>query len=369
MVQQTINIGTYPNDGTGDPMREAFRKVNENFDELFASNDGWSPVFAIATDGTRRVLRLADWVGGEGTKPAILSGGNPLYVGAAGFTTIIANAVDVRGPIGATGATGATGASGATGAIGPTGLTGPTGPTGPAGPTGPTGPAGPAGGPAGWSPVFAIATDGTRRLLRLADWTGGEGTKPAILSGGSPLYVDAAGFTTVISSAVDIRGATGSPGSAAGIILQRRVFRYALAPNVLFAAYMDEGSTSNTAGVYLWRETIEKQNASSRLRIDVVFPAVSGSGEPDNYVTGKIFVDDAAPAQTNITSASLAGYGNRQPVCALADVSGLAAGSHAVMFRIGENRTGLGAVVWGYLPNGTPGLSINAIMIIEEYLP
>lgn len=33
--QQTINVGTSPNDGTGDPVRDAFIKVNENFDELY----------------------------------------------------------------------------------------------------------------------------------------------------------------------------------------------------------------------------------------------------------------------------------------------------------------------------------------------
>lgn len=36
MTQQTINIGTVANDGTGDPARTAFGKVNDNFDELYA---------------------------------------------------------------------------------------------------------------------------------------------------------------------------------------------------------------------------------------------------------------------------------------------------------------------------------------------
>lgn len=35
MTQQIINIGTVPNDGTGDPMRTAFGKVNNNFTELY----------------------------------------------------------------------------------------------------------------------------------------------------------------------------------------------------------------------------------------------------------------------------------------------------------------------------------------------
>lgn len=34
MAIQAINLGTYPNDGTGDDLRTAFQKVNANFSEL-----------------------------------------------------------------------------------------------------------------------------------------------------------------------------------------------------------------------------------------------------------------------------------------------------------------------------------------------
>ena len=33
---QTINIGSAPDDGTGDPLRTAFDKINDNFAELNA---------------------------------------------------------------------------------------------------------------------------------------------------------------------------------------------------------------------------------------------------------------------------------------------------------------------------------------------
>jgi Concanavalin A-like lectin/glucanases superfamily len=36
MAQQTINVGTAGNDGTGDPNRTAFQKANANFTELYA---------------------------------------------------------------------------------------------------------------------------------------------------------------------------------------------------------------------------------------------------------------------------------------------------------------------------------------------
>jgi hypothetical protein len=35
MAKQTINIGTTANDGTGDPIRSAFDKTNDNFTELY----------------------------------------------------------------------------------------------------------------------------------------------------------------------------------------------------------------------------------------------------------------------------------------------------------------------------------------------
>ena len=38
MAQQTINIGTTANDGTGDPLRTAFDKINDNFTELYTAS-------------------------------------------------------------------------------------------------------------------------------------------------------------------------------------------------------------------------------------------------------------------------------------------------------------------------------------------
>ena len=40
MAKQTINIGASANDGTGDSIRVAFDKCNDNFDELYAGGSG-----------------------------------------------------------------------------------------------------------------------------------------------------------------------------------------------------------------------------------------------------------------------------------------------------------------------------------------
>ena len=37
MARNPIDIGTIGNDGTGDSIRDAFRKVNDNFKELYSS--------------------------------------------------------------------------------------------------------------------------------------------------------------------------------------------------------------------------------------------------------------------------------------------------------------------------------------------
>jgi hypothetical protein len=40
MAQELINVGAAPNDGQGDPIREAFIKCNDNFTELFGGSGG-----------------------------------------------------------------------------------------------------------------------------------------------------------------------------------------------------------------------------------------------------------------------------------------------------------------------------------------
>ena len=53
MAKQTVNIGTLADDGTGDPARTAFDKINDNFDELYT---GVVP----ATGADSYVLNAAD---------------------------------------------------------------------------------------------------------------------------------------------------------------------------------------------------------------------------------------------------------------------------------------------------------------------
>lgn len=75
MAQQTINIGASPNDGTGDFVRDAFDKTNDNFTELYdGKQDDLISGTNIKTINGNSVLGSGDLVisggGGGGSAPA-----------------------------------------------------------------------------------------------------------------------------------------------------------------------------------------------------------------------------------------------------------------------------------------------------------
>jgi len=55
LSRQIINIGSQPNDGTGDPIRSAMIKVNDNFSEVYGSWTATGP-FIIASDNSNTVI-------------------------------------------------------------------------------------------------------------------------------------------------------------------------------------------------------------------------------------------------------------------------------------------------------------------------
>lgn len=44
--------------------------------------NGWTPILAGEADGTRTLIKVADWAGGEGTKPA-----TGIYIGTTGYVS------------------------------------------------------------------------------------------------------------------------------------------------------------------------------------------------------------------------------------------------------------------------------------------
>lgn len=87
MAKQTINIGTVANDGTGDPLRSAFSKTNDNFTELY-NGQSISIVSDILTltraDGTTSTVDLSSYLDEDAR--AISSGTLNASTGIVTFT-------------------------------------------------------------------------------------------------------------------------------------------------------------------------------------------------------------------------------------------------------------------------------------------
>jgi hypothetical protein len=123
--------------------------------------NGWTPLFAAVADGTRIVLKVADYTGGTGEKPAAGQ-----YVGEAGLIADLASAIDFRGPTGQNGSN-------------------------------------------GWTCIESDVHDGARIVRQITDWVGGTGEKPAVGK-----YVGETGLVDAIADAVDQRGPAGGPAGA-----------------------------------------------------------------------------------------------------------------------------------------------------------
>ncbi len=68
-------------DGTINPI------LTERGPEGPGGHNGWSAVFGGEADGTRTLVRVVDWIGGQGPKPAI-----GMYIGPAGYVAAKADA-------------------------------------------------------------------------------------------------------------------------------------------------------------------------------------------------------------------------------------------------------------------------------------
>lgn len=58
MAQQLINIGQLPNDGTGDPLRVAFQKINNNFTQLFSTSSQIYEAVSVGTETDQIILLI-----------------------------------------------------------------------------------------------------------------------------------------------------------------------------------------------------------------------------------------------------------------------------------------------------------------------
>lgn len=107
MAQQTINIGTSPNDGTGDLLRDAFDKANQNFTELYGTVDPGALANTVATltansadyigtlaaNDVANTSQLLDYqtTAGLAGNVALLAANNATYLGGVGSNHYVQN--------------------------------------------------------------------------------------------------------------------------------------------------------------------------------------------------------------------------------------------------------------------------------------
>lgn len=60
MAREIINVGSAPNDGTGDPIRTAYTKCNSNFAELYSRAQINPPLSSVGTVGDRAGMYAYD---------------------------------------------------------------------------------------------------------------------------------------------------------------------------------------------------------------------------------------------------------------------------------------------------------------------
>lgn len=60
MAREIINVGSAPNDGTGDPLRTAYEKCNSNFGELYSRYQTSVPSTSSGTVGDSAGMYAAD---------------------------------------------------------------------------------------------------------------------------------------------------------------------------------------------------------------------------------------------------------------------------------------------------------------------
>lgn len=128
MSQQVINIGGNANDGSGDSLRTAFTKANQNFAELYANDAmGYSGSGAGGNGytGSRGVTGSQGFTGSRGFIGFTGYAGSLGYSGSLGYTGSASTQAGYSGSVGSRGYSGsASTVSGYTGSYGDIGYTG-----------------------------------------------------------------------------------------------------------------------------------------------------------------------------------------------------------------------------------------------------
>jgi hypothetical protein len=89
MAQQTLNLGTAPNDGTGDSIRDGGDKINDNFSELYTAGE-----YVATSRDSGSALTLASLTAANVTSISLPAGdwdvrGNVTFQGGGSVSTLL----------------------------------------------------------------------------------------------------------------------------------------------------------------------------------------------------------------------------------------------------------------------------------------
>jgi len=164
-------------------------------------------------------------------------------------------------------------------------------------------------GNAGWSPVFANESDGARRVLKVTDWTGGAGTKPAINK-----YVGLTGLVDAIGSGVDVRGASGANFNpdARGAYVTRST--YDASDEGFCFLSIDGDGLGGTAAVLFFKNSATSGDWSDATPFQGPKGDTGAAGTTDyNALSNKPALGTAAPLDVDIDGTLAANADNKIP--------------------------------------------------------
>jgi len=134
-------------------------------------------------------------------------------------------------------------------------------------------------GPNGWSPVFAGEADGTRTLMRVMDWTGGQGTKPDM-----GMYIGAAGYVTTKAAAFNfniqkrVRAYSATTGAGGVAVIDYTAMGFTTPPQVLALSATGTVVTAPTrATVYDVTTTTAKVKVEAMTILTSLWNALLGA--------------------------------------------------------------------------------------------
>jgi len=145
MSNKIINVGLKPNDKTGDKLRDAMIKINDNFDELYLSLSGNTGTNGTSgssgSSGTNGTSGSSGSSGSSGTNGTSSSSGSSGTNGTSGSS----GSFGTNGTSGSSGTNGTSGSSGTNGTSGSSGSSGTNGTSGSSGTNGTSGSSGSSG--------------------------------------------------------------------------------------------------------------------------------------------------------------------------------------------------------------------------------